>query len=153
MEHLKERREQHQALVNYVAARLEKIGVKNLSYEAKIPDNGRVDVLGFDGNKRIAVECYVQVQPNKIEGKIAALRKAVDRLIVCAPEYEARKLDRFNVEVWPYSKARKPRRIVIKEDTYEELLRVSQDMDINKELPGITDETIRRLLVAWKKNR
>ena len=137
--------------VRYVANKLQNIGVKNISYEARIPSDGRVDILAFDRKNKIAVECFVQFQPNKIKDKITNINKLVDRLIVCVPEFEARKLEGFKVEVWPYSELRKPCRIVISEDVYERLLEVATHMGIQMDRSRTFDEVIKSLVECWKK--
>jgi hypothetical protein len=146
-------REQHAVLVRYAVGKLEKIGIKNVSCEAKIPGDGRVDILAFDRDKKIVVECYVQVQPEKIREKILMISRLVDKLIVCVPEFEARKLEAFSVEIWSYGKVRKRRRLIVSEDVYEGLLKVAADMGVETERPGFVDEALRNLVNSYRTQR
>jgi hypothetical protein len=77
----------HKKLVDYAASRLQKEGVRALSFDAKTASGQQVDVQGYKGNTLIAVICQVIPQLGWVERKVDALRgDMIDKVVVCVPE-------------------------------------------------------------------
>jgi len=82
----------HKTLVNEATELLRNKGITKISYEARLPNRAKVDILAFNESRRIVVECMVQVQPKWVIRKIEAYRPYVDELIFLVPPSETHKL-------------------------------------------------------------